>query len=85
MKYWLGVGAQPSPTVTKLLARFNFVPTPAVRRDIVMPEIITRALAGESITGLLDKLDLQAKGNATPGIADSKLKRASNLVTVGEG
>ena len=40
VKYWLAVGAQPTPTVARLLSRANLIPTPAVPSMVTAAEIV---------------------------------------------
>lgn len=55
IKYWIGVGAQPSEVVARLLSRFHLIPTPPSRINIPTNPLLHMVLAGQDVRHLVPK------------------------------
>ncbi len=55
MKYWIGVGAQPSEVVARLLSRFHLIPTAPSRINIPTSPLLHMVLAGQDVRHLVPK------------------------------
>ena len=62
VKYWLAVGAQPSPPLRRLLASFNLLPLPPTRSSVPAHPALLRALTGRGGIG-----EVKGKEEGQPG------------------